>query len=61
MMTNNAVIGLFAGLLLAIAATTGGFWGLIVALVLGAIGTVVGLHRDGVIDLGAVVRSRGRG
>ncbi|GEE00679.1 hypothetical protein nbrc107696_11250 [Gordonia spumicola] len=58
---NNAVIGLFAGLLLAIAATTGGFWGLVVAIVLGGIGVIVGLHRDGVIDLGAIVRSRGRG
>ncbi|WP_132992644.1 DUF2273 domain-containing protein [Gordonia zhaorongruii] len=58
---NNAVIGLFAGLLLAIAAATGGFWGFILAVLLGVVGLVLGLHRDGVVDLGALLRSRSRG
>lgn len=61
MNNNYAVIGLFAGLLLALTATTGGFIGLLIGIVLGAIGLVVGLHRDGTIDLTAVVRSRNRG
>lgn len=55
------MIGLFVGLLLALAMTTGGFGGLILAVVLGAIGLVIGLQRDGAIDLGAVIRSRSRG
>ena len=58
---NKAVIGLFAGLLLALAALVGGFWGLVLALVFGLIGVVVGLQLEGTLDLGAVVRSRGRG
>lgn len=60
-MGNNAMIGLFAGLLLAIAATTGGFGGFVLAIVLGVIGLLLGLQRDGVIDLGAVLRNRNRG
>ncbi|MCF8571974.1 DUF2273 domain-containing protein [Gordonia sp. HY002] len=58
---NKAVIGLFAGLLLALAALVGGFWGLVLALVFGLIGVIVGLQLEGTLDLGAVVRSRGRG
>ncbi|MGU3291092.1 DUF2273 domain-containing protein [Williamsia sp. M5A3_1d] len=60
-MNNNATIGLIVGLLLAIAATTGGFGGFILAIVLGAIGLAVGLHRDGTIDLSGLLRSRNRG
>ncbi|AZG48717.1 DUF2273 domain-containing protein [Gordonia insulae] len=60
-MANNAMIGLFAGLLLALAAITGGFGGFVFAVVLGAIGLALGLQRDGVIDLGALLRSRNRG
>ncbi|GAA3694595.1 DUF2273 domain-containing protein [Gordonia hankookensis] len=60
-MANNATIGLIAGLLLAIAATTGGFGGFVLALVLGAVGLAIGLQRDGVVDLGALLRSRNRG
>ncbi|KQR99670.1 hypothetical protein ASG12_02425 [Williamsia sp. Leaf354] len=60
-MNNNATIGLIVGLLLAIAATTGGFGGFILAIVLGAVGLAVGLHRDGTIDLSGLLRSRNRG
>ncbi|WP_439029288.1 DUF2273 domain-containing protein [Gordonia terrae] len=58
---NNATIGLFVGLLLALAAVAGGLAGFLLAVVLGAAGLVLGLNRDGVIDLGALLRSRGRG
>ena len=60
-MSDNATIGLLVGILLAIAATTGGFGGFILALVLGAVGLSIGLQRDGVIDLGSLLRSRNRG
>ncbi len=60
-MPQNAVVGMIAGLLLAIAAITGGFGGFVLALVLGAIGVLAGLQRDGVIDVRDVVRSRNRG
>ncbi|MGB3675781.1 DUF2273 domain-containing protein [Antrihabitans stalactiti] len=58
---SNATLGLFAGLLLAIAGITGGFGGFLFAVVLGGLGLAVGAHRDGSIDLGALLRSRGRG
>ncbi|AFR49738.1 MULTISPECIES: hypothetical protein [Gordonia] len=58
---NNAVVGLFVGLLLALAAVAGGLAGFLLAVVLGAAGLVLGLNRDGAIDLGALLRSRGRG
>ena len=60
-MGNNATIGLIVGLLLALAVTTGGFGGFVLALVLGGIGLALGLQRDGAIDLGALLRSRTRG
>ena len=44
---NTSVIGLFAGLLVAVAAATGGFIGFLLALVLGAAGFVVGLLASG--------------
>lgn len=58
---SNTVLGLFVGLLLALAVTTGGFVGLLIALVFGAVGLAVGAHRDGRIDLGVLLRSKGRG
>ncbi|NMO02081.1 DUF2273 domain-containing protein [Gordonia sp. TBRC 11910] len=58
---NNAALGLLAGLLIAVATATGGFGGLVLALLLGGIGLVIGLSRDGVIDLTALLRSRNRG
>ena len=58
---SRPVIGLFVGLLLALAALIGGFWGLVLAIVFGLVGVVIGLQADGRLDLAAVVRSRGRG
>ncbi|MGV9713573.1 DUF2273 domain-containing protein [Gordonia sp. NPDC003424] len=60
-MPNNATIGLFVGLLLALAVTTGGFGGFILAVLFGAVGLAVGLQRDGTVDLGVLLRSRNRG
>ncbi|MFV1358556.1 hypothetical protein [Mycolicibacterium fortuitum] len=50
------VIGLFAGLLLAIAAATGGLIGFLLALILGGAGAAVGAHLDGTVDLTALGR-----
>lgn len=57
----NSTIGLLAGLLLAIAAAAGGFPAFLLALLLGAIGYVVGGARDGEIDLNSLFKGRGRG
>lgn len=54
-------LGLIAGLLLGVAAAAGGLSGFLIALVLGVAGYLLGGHRDGEIDLGAVLRGRGRG
>ncbi len=54
----TSTIGLIAGLLLTIAIVTGGFVGLLLAVVLGAAGYLVGGHVDGELDLGALVRGR---
>ncbi|PWD51334.1 DUF2273 domain-containing protein [Serinibacter arcticus] len=53
--------GLFAGLLLALSATVGGFGGFLLALVLGAIGLAVGAVLEGRLDLGALTGNRRRG
>lgn len=45
------VIGLIVGVLLAIAATTGGFGGFVLALVLGAIGYLVTAQLTGKMDI----------
>ena len=53
-------VGLIAGLLLTIAAVTGGLTGFLLAIVFGGVGTAVGLHLDGVIDLTTLAhRKRG--
>jgi uncharacterized membrane protein len=44
---NTSVIGMFAGLLVAVAAAAGGFIGFLLALVLGAAGFAVGLFAGG--------------
>lgn len=49
------------GLLLALAGIVGGVGGFVFALLLAAIGGGVGAHLDGLIDLSAVFRGRGRG
>jgi uncharacterized membrane protein len=56
----TSTTGLTAGLLLAIAATTGGFTGFLLALVLGAVGFGLGAWRDGEIDTGSLRRGRPR-
>lgn len=56
-----SVIGLFVGILLAIAATFGGFGGFLLAIVLGAIGLLIGMQIEGRLDLGSMFQGRGRG
>lgn len=56
----TSTAGLLAGLLLAIAAITGGFTGFLLALVLGAVGLGLGAWRDGDIDAGTFRRGRPR-
>lgn len=58
---NNVAVGLLAGLLLALAVTTGGFLGFLLAIVLGGVGMVVGAQLDGRVDLGAILGGRRRG
>ncbi|HYO85815.1 MAG TPA: hypothetical protein VES01_05070 [Dermatophilaceae bacterium] len=55
-----AILGLFAGLLLGVAAAAGGFTGFLVAIVLGAVGLGVGQYLGGDLDLGALTGSRNR-
>jgi len=56
----TSTAGMLAGLLLGIAAASGGFPGFLIALVLGGIGYVVGGHYDGEVDLSALFgRKRG--
>ncbi len=47
----TSTIGLLAGLLLGIAAATGGFGGFLIALVLGVVGYLIGGQYDGELDL----------
>jgi hypothetical protein len=49
-----------AGLLLGVAAAAGGFYGFLIALVLGVIGYVVGGKYDGEIDLAQLFGGRSR-
>ena len=53
-----STVGLFAGLLLAIAIAIGGFSAFLGALVIGAVGLTVGAHLDGDIDLTSIARGR---
>lgn len=57
----TSTIGLIAGLLLGIAAAAGGFPGFLIALVLGAVGYLVGGQLDGELNLADLIRGRGRG
>lgn len=54
----TSTIGLIAGLLLGVAAAAGGFFGFLIALVLGVVGYAVGGHYDGEIDLSVLVGRR---
>ncbi|MFI5730012.1 hypothetical protein ACIA49_07845 [Kribbella sp. NPDC051587] len=59
---NTSTIGLFAGLLIAIAAAVGGFGGFLLALVLGAVGLVVGRYlSEGSKGLDDLISRPGRG
>ncbi|MBK0868616.1 MULTISPECIES: hypothetical protein [unclassified Saccharopolyspora] len=55
---NATQTGLIAGLILGAAAACGGFVGFLVALVLGAIGLLVGRVLDGELEIGDIL---GRG
>lgn len=57
----TSTLGLFAGLLLGVAAAAGGFTGFLIALVLGLIGFALGGQRDGDFDVTTLLRGRGRG
>lgn len=57
----TSTIGLLAGLLLGVAAAAGGFWGFLLALVLGVVGYVAGGQYDGEVDLGQLLGGRRRG
>jgi hypothetical protein len=58
---SSVAIGLFAGLLLALVAAVGGLDMFLLALVLAAVGVLVGLVVDGRIDVTGLVSGRGRG
>jgi hypothetical protein len=58
---NTAIAGLLAGILLGVAAAAGGFGGFLLALVLGAVGFVIGGHRDGDFDALSILEGRNRG
>ena len=51
----TSTTGLLAGLLLGVATAAGGFFGFLIALVLGVIGYLVGGHYDGELDLGKLL------
>ncbi len=57
----TSTLGLLAGILLGIAAAAGGFGGFLIALVLGVLGYLLGAHRDGELDFGALLRGHNRG
>ncbi|MBA2638411.1 MAG: hypothetical protein H0U77_00125 [Nocardioidaceae bacterium] len=56
----TSTLGLIVGLLLGIAAAIGGFSAFLVALVLGAVGYVLGGQFDGEIDLSSLLGGRRR-
>ena len=51
----TSTIGLLAGLLLGVATAAGGFFGFLIALVLGVVGYLVGAQYDGEVDLGKLL------
>lgn len=56
----TSTIGLIAGLLLGIAIAAGGFFGFLIALVLGVAGYLIGGHYDGELDLSKMMGGRRR-
>jgi hypothetical protein len=57
---NATIIGLLTGLILGLAGAIGGFNGFLLALVLGAVGLLVGRVLDGELDLGQILSGKGR-
>ncbi|HEY6421886.1 MAG TPA: hypothetical protein VIY28_01295 [Pseudonocardiaceae bacterium] len=57
---NATAIGLLTGLLLGLAGVIGGFNGFLLALVLGALGLLVGRVLDGDLDLSQILSGKGR-
>jgi outer membrane lipoprotein SlyB len=57
---NATTIGLLTGLILGLASVIGGFNGFLLALVLGAVGLLVGRVLDGELDLGQILSGKGR-
>ena len=53
-----STLGLFAGLLLAIAAAAGGWWFFLLAVVLAVLGFVIGKVLDGELDLSPYLSNR---
>ncbi len=54
----TSTIGLLAGLLLGVAAAAGGFYGFLIALVLGILGYIAGAQFDHEIDLSSLLGRR---
>lgn len=48
----KTTLGLLVGLILGLAAASGGFWGFLITLVLGAVGLGLGAYLDGDLSLG---------
>lgn len=57
----TSTLGLLVGLLLGIAAATGGLFGFLIALVLGVVGYLAGGHYDGEVDLSKLLGGKKRG
>ncbi|WP_129667279.1 hypothetical protein [Phytoactinopolyspora endophytica] len=57
---NIVTIGLFTGLLLGVAAATGGLDGFLITLALGAAGALIAGQFSGALDLRAAFRARER-
>jgi len=57
----TSTVGLIAGLLVAVAAAIGGVSAAIVAILLGAVGYLVGGHFDGEFDFSQIMGRRDRG
>lgn len=56
----TSTVGLLAGLLLGVATAAGGFFGFLIALVLGVVGYLLGAHYDGEVDLSKLLGGRRR-
>ncbi|GAA1696753.1 hypothetical protein [Fodinicola feengrottensis] len=57
---SRSTIGLFAGLLIAVATTTGGFFGFLAAVVFGIVGLGVGKVLAGELDIASYLGGQDR-